>query len=303
MARFDTMQITQQDTDRGLVTGVKGEPPTDTLKVCINTMGGFKNTMTVILTGLDIEKKAGIGEETLLESLGGRDRFAVTDVQLVRSDKENPGTNEEAFAYLRITVMDSDQNLAGRVFSAKVVELALAAIPGFTLTGPPSSASPAIVHWPALISSQHVSQTVSVNDRKIVIDPLGPESAQIPEPLAVQIPDVPGGKMVEAPLGRAFATRAGDKGGNANLGVWAKTPEAFAFLREFLTTDRLKELLQDMKPFEIERYELPNLLAINFYIKGVLGEGAAASLRSDPQAKTLGEYLRAKVISIPEGLL
>jgi len=105
------------------------------------------------------------------------------------------------------------------------------------------------------------------------------------------------------PLGRVFATRSGDKGGNANLGVWAKTPEAFAFLKEFLTTEKLKELLRDMSGFEMERYEFANLLAINFYIKGVLGEGVAASMRSDPQAKTLGEYLRAKVIEMPEAIV
>jgi hypothetical protein len=100
-----------------------------------------------------------------------------------------------------------------------------------------------------------------------------------------------------------FATRSGDKGGNANLGVWAKTPEAYAFLRQYLTTERLSTLLKDLRDFEIERYELPNLLALNFYIKGILGEGAAASLRLDPQAKTLGEYLRARIIDMPESLV
>ena len=104
------------------------------------------------------------------------------------------------------------------------------------------------------------------------------------------------------PFGRVFATRSGDKGGHANLGVWAKTPEAYAFLRDFLTIDKLKGLLKDLSAFEMERYEFPNLLAVNFYIRGVLGEGVAASLRSDPQAKTLGEYLRAKIIDLPESI-
>ncbi len=109
--------------------------------------------------------------------------------------------------------------------------------------------------------------------------------------------------MVRVPFGRVFAARSGDKGGNANLGVWAKTPEAYAFLRSFLETDRLKAMLPDLAPYEIERYELPNLLALNFYIRGILGEGAAASLRMDPQAKTLGEYLRARVVDVPASLV
>ena len=117
------------------------------------------------------------------------------------------------------------------------------------------------------------------------------------------LPAVPGGPTVRVPLGRAFATRAGDKGGNANLGVWAQSPEGFAFLKAFLTTEKLRELLPDCAPFEIDRYELPNLLAVNFYIHGLLGEGVAASVRSDPQAKTLGEYLRAKVVELPASIL
>jgi hypothetical protein len=129
--------------------------------------------------------------------------------------------------------------------------------------------------------------------------------ASVPPPKVqkVPIPPVPAGKMVRIPFGRIFATRSGDKGGNANLGVWGKTPEAYAFLKEFLTTKKLKELLKDMSGYEIERYEFPNLFAVNFYIKGVLGEGVAASLRSDPQAKTLGEYLRAKVVEVPASIV
>jgi hypothetical protein len=108
--------------------------------------------------------------------------------------------------------------------------------------------------------------------------------------------------LTKIAFGRLFATRSGDKGGNANLGVWAKDEKGFAFLNPFLTVKKLKELLPDMAGFDIERYELPNLLALNFYIKGVLEDGVAASLRSDPQAKTLGEYLRVKTIEIPETL-
>ncbi|MFO7884230.1 MAG: hypothetical protein R6U68_05355 [Desulfobacteraceae bacterium] len=111
------------------------------------------------------------------------------------------------------------------------------------------------------------------------------------------------GETREIPLGRLFAARSGDKGGNANLGVWAGTDQAHAFLSHYLTCDCLKTLLPDLEPFEITRYDLPNLRAVNFYIKGLLGHGVAASMRSDPQAKTLGEYLRAKIIPVPLSVL
>ena len=303
VARFDTIAISQEGPDRVKVEGVKGEPPTPTTKVCINTLAGYRNSMTVILTGLDIDKKARIMEEALFDAIGGREQFKVCSVQLVRSDKEDPATNEEAFAYLRITVLDQDQKKVDKI-SSKVVELALANIPGFTATAPPAKGTPAIVYWPALVSSGLVSQKVVIGEQEFTVEATQPSGGfSAPHPPEVKIPAAPGGEMVRVPFGRVFAARSGDKGGNANLGVWAKTPEAYAFLRSFLETDRLKAMLPDLAPYEIERYELPNLLALNFYIRGILGEGAAASLRMDPQAKTLGEYLRARVVDVPASLV
>lgn len=299
VARFDTIKVSQQAPDRVFVEGIRGEPPTSKTKVCINTLGGYRNSMTIILTGLDIEKKARILEETLFDTLGGKDKFEQVEVQLIRSDKEDPPTNEEAFAYLRISVIDPDQKNVARM-SSKIVELGLANISGFTATAPPSKGTPAIMHWPALVSSKHIQQKIVVEGKAFTVECVPPvDGFPKLEPITVVIPTVPRGKTVRVPLGRVFATRSGDKGGNANLGVWAKMPESFAYLREFLTIEKLQELLKDLKGYEIERYELPNLLAVNFYIRGILGEGVAASMRLDAQAKTLGEYLRAKIIEVP----
>ncbi len=300
---FDTIDISQEGDDRVLVKSVCGEPPPDTTKVCINNLFGHRNAMTLLLTGLDIEKKAKIVEDTLFNSLGGKDQFQVTQVKLTPSHKENPPSNEEAFAYLNFVVMDPDPKKVA-MFSAKLIELALASIPGFTGTAPPSKGSPVIQHWPALISGSKIQQKIFVNEQEFIVNPTGADaSAATPASRIMEIPPVPEGKTVSLPLGRLYATRSGDKGGNANLGIWGKTAAAYAFLNNFLTTDKLKELLPDMSEYEIERYELPNLFALNFYIKGVLGEGVAAAMRMDPQAKTLGEYLRAKIIDIPESLL
>ncbi|MBI5594266.1 MAG: DUF1446 domain-containing protein [Deltaproteobacteria bacterium] len=308
--RFDTLTVTEIGEDRVRVTGTRGEPPTGKTKVCINTLWGHKNTMTVVLTGLDIEKKAAIVEETLFQNLGGRKNFAETHVQLIRSDRENPDHNDLAFAHLRITVMDPDAKKAGRLFSAKVVELALASIPGFTLTGPPSQGDPAIRHWPALVSSDLIRQQVHVNGQTLEVGPV-PAVSGAREVDNSGLPpagsgDVPGFETEETRpvhFGRLFATRSGDKGGNANLGVWARDIRSFEFLSGFLTCERLKTLLPDLATYEMQRYELPNLLAVNFYVRGLLGHGVAASVRSDPQAKTLGEYLRARIIEAPASLL
>ena len=302
-ARFDSINISHDGEDRVVIRDVYGEPPPDTAKVCINVMGGFRNSMTVVLTGLDIEKKAKIVEETLFESIGGKEQFEVADVNLIRSDKINPGSNEESFAYMRFTLMGPDSDKVGRFFSGKVVEMALASVPGFTLLSPPSRSVPAVKHWPALVSGSFVKQKVFIDDKEFLIEPLKsspPIEKYIPE--NVKLPEIKNGNPVSVAFGKLFGTRSGDKGGNANLGVWAKTPESFSYLLKYLTIEKLNELLPDIKNYEIERYEFRNLYALNFYIIGILGDGVAASIRSDPQAKTFGEYLRAKIIEIPESI-
>jgi hypothetical protein len=306
--RFDTINMEQEGRDRVHISGIKGEPPTDSAKVCINNLYGYRNSLTAVITGLDIEKKAKIVEDTLFYNLGGKEQFAYTDVQLIRKDKDNPQHNDEASAHLKISLMDPDQNKVGKNFSSKFIGMALSSIPGFTLTTPPANGTPALQHWPTLVSNKVLEQKIFVDNNEFSVKPTGsyPDVTDI-EPVQVETIDLSGDfsveNMKEIYFGQLFATRSGDKGGNANLGVWAKTIETYSFLKNFLTTDKLKELLPDMEAFEIEKYDFPNLLAVNFYIKGVLGEGVAASFRNDPQAKTLGEYLRAKKISAPKSMV
>ncbi|MGD0210743.1 MAG: acyclic terpene utilization AtuA family protein [Desulfomonilia bacterium] len=215
VARFDTIRVSQQGPDRVKVEGVKGEPPTATSKVCINTLGGYRNSMTVILTGLDIDKKARILEEALFDAIGGKGQFQKAEIQLIRSNKDDPDTNEEAFAYLRITVIDPDQKKVDKI-SSKIVELALANIPGFTGTAPPAKGTPAIVYWPALVSNSRIHQKVVVEDKEFIVECVKPvEGFVAPKPLAIDVPAAPGGKTTRVPFGRVFATRSGDKGGNA----------------------------------------------------------------------------------------
>ena len=85
--------------------------------------------------------------------------------------------------------------------------------------------------------------------------------------------------------------------------MFARNAAACAWLDGFLTTDRLRRLLPEAADLEIERHPLPNLLSVNFVIRGLLGEGVAASTRQDGQAKGLGEWLRARVVDVPESLL
>ncbi|GBD27078.1 hypothetical protein HRbin30_02422 [bacterium HR30] len=302
-ARFDTIQLEQEAADRVRVTGVRGEPPPATTKVCINYLGGFRNSVTFVLTGLDIEEKAAIAQQTLWHLVGGKERFAEVHVDLVRWDRPNPRRNEESFAYLTIAVKDPDPSKVGRAFTNKAIEMALANYPGFFVTSPPTDANPYGVFWPTLVPSELVPHRVVMDDTVIDIAPVrceGSFSLDVPSP---PLPSPPGGEVVQVPLGLIVGARSGDKGGNANVGLWTRRPEAYAWLRQYLTTERFRQLVPEARSLEIERYELPNLLALNFVVRGLLGDGVAASTRMDPQAKSFGEYVRAKVAEIPKALL
>ncbi len=307
VARFDSVRLTQDGPDRVRVDGVRGEPAPPDLKVCLNYLGGYRNTMTMVLTGLDIEAKARHAEELLFSILGGRERFAETDVRLLRTDRPDAGSNEAATALLRVTVKDPDPRAVGRAFSNATMELALASYAGFFPTSPPTPETAYGVYWPALVPAEAVVHTAVLPDGGRVEVPhteLPPGSAAPlvlePEPAP---PPAPGGPLVRVPLGRLYGARSGDKGGNANLGVWARGDAAWAWLREHLTTDRLRDLLPEAAALEVRRYELPRVRALNFVIVGLLGEGVASSTRFDPQAKGLGEWLRSRTVELPEELL
>jgi hypothetical protein len=303
-ARFDSIHLEQAGPDRVRISGVKGEPPPPTTKVCINYLGGYKNAMTFVLAGLDIEEKARLAEETLWKLVGGKQRFTETSVRLVRSDRRDPPSNDDAFAFLHVTVKDPDATRVGRAFSNKAVEMALANYPGFFITSPPGDAAPYGVYWPALVPSEVIEHRMVINGEPIAIPPtLAPAAGEMTAARKPLTPTAPSGPTQRLPLGTICGARSGDKGGNANVGVWVTNDAAYAWLEGYLTVDRFRQLVPEAAPLKVERYPLPNLLSLNFVVGGLLGDGVAASTRSDPQAKSFGEYLRAKLVDIPVALL
>ena len=305
IAHFDTLKIEQDSKDRVYVSGCRGSSPTQSHKVCINLAGGYRNGMEFILTGLDIEEKAKIITDALFHSVGGQDQFDEVSILLDRTDKEDPNSNEEAMASLRISVKSKNADLVGRMFSAKMIELALANYPGFFTGGGVRSGGPVLVYWPALIDSKHIKETVHIDGKTIEVLPtnqLGLEEIYY-QKQPIDVPPAPSDAPLRKPLGELFGARSGDKGGCANIGVWAKTENAFSFLNEYLTVETLKKLMPDVAEFDIDRYELPNILSLNFYIHGILQDGVSSNTRKDGQAKSLGEYLRSKYIDMPKSLI
>jgi hypothetical protein len=281
--------------------------------------------MTFVLTGLDIEAKADLTVRTLADSLGGTGQFAEFDARLIRSDKADAPTNVEATAQLRVTVKDDDAERVGRRFSGAATELALAGYPGLHLTAPPGAATAYGVYWPALVPAELVVPSVvradgsrvevphhgHRADRPSVVDgadaALAPGVAiapdRVPSPPDHRDGTAPATATVRLPLGTLIGARSGDKGGNANVGLWARTDEVWAWLDAELTLDRFRLLLPEAGALDVHRHAFPKLRALNFVVVGLLGEGVASSTRPDPQAKGLGEYLRSRLVDVPVHLL
>ncbi|MFB1295044.1 acyclic terpene utilization AtuA family protein [Mycobacterium sp. pW049] len=300
--RVDSIELTRHGPDRVRISGVRGEAPPPTLKVSLNSLGGFRNEVTFVLTGLDIVAKAELVRHQLETSLSVKP--AELEWTLARTDHPDADTEQTASALLRCVVRDADPNIVGRQFSSAAVELALASYPGFTSTAPPGDGQVYGVFTAAFVPAievPHVAVHADGNRNDI------PVAADTVELAAVGEPDLPAPPVVGAtrrlPLGTIAGARSGDKGGSANVGVWVQTDAQWAWLAHALTVDKLRELLPETKDLPVTRHVLPNLRAVNFVIDGILGKGVAYQARFDPQAKGLGEWLRSRHVDIPEELL
>jgi hypothetical protein len=305
VADFSTVEVAQEGPDRVRLSGTRGLPPTGDLKVCLNALGGFRNRMEFVLTGLDVEGKAELALAGLRDALPTQPE--VLEPRLVRLDREDAETNEQAVALLRVSVKDPSADVVGRAFSSAAVELALASYPGFTLTSPPGDASPYGVYVPALVPAARaglVEHVVVHADGTREVVPHTPGSGATPATAPAAVAAWSGGGPTRhVPLGTVVGARSGDKGGNANVGVWARTDEAAAWLLPWLTEARVRALLPETRDLPVEVHPLPNLRAVNVVVRGLLGEGVASSTRFDPQAKGLGEWLRSRYVDVPIALL
>ncbi len=301
-ARFDTVTLTEDGPDRVRISGVRGEPPPASLKVSLNSIGGFRNSATFVLTGLDIEAKAELIRRQLEAALTVRP--AELEWTLARTDHVDADTEQGASALYSCVVRDADPAVVGRRFTSAAVELALASYPGFTTTAPPGDGQVYGVFTAGYVPAADVSHVAVHPDGTRVPIPPADETLDLADVEPPPTPPTPSpGPTRRLPLGTIAGARSGDKGGSANIGVWVRTDEQWRWLSTALTVDALRGLLPEAADLTVSRHLLPQLRAVNFVIEGILGQGVAYQARFDPQAKGLGEWLRSRHVDIPEEII
>ena len=309
------VELAQQAPDRVLVSGATGTPPPPTTKVAVFGQVGYQTVHTVYLTAPDVAAKEDLVRAQFQRNLPDGVELDITRIGTAADD---PETQWDATVGLRVMATARTRDpLDAYDLAARLGSLYLQSIPGYFHDGATTlraTARPVIDYWPALLPQSAVSHRAVLDsvDGKVIEVP-APEVTALatqpahPEPAP---PGSPTGTVTTAltgtctaALGTVAYARSGDKGGNSNVGIWVPDQRAWEWLRTALSTAELRRLMPEIKELDVVRHEFPNLRAVHFVLRGLLGTGGSSNTRIDQVGKAVGEYLRAKHLPIPVELL
>lgn len=310
IADFSTIHLEETGPDRVRVSGVQGSPRTDQLKVSISYNDGFKAHGLLLVSRPKVVDKCRKIAETFWKSLEGL-HFAETSTELVGYNachQHLAPDSDPPEILLRLGVRDTDR---GKIeeFARCFTALILSSVSGVAIVGARPRVQDVVAYWPALIPAARVSPRVyCLQSRRLFaipwkdwseprlasdpVEPLPPPPSSSSSPKKVQV------RLVELCYGRS-----GDKGDTCNIGIVARSPQVFDWLRRYLTEAVVKEYFGELCQGPVERFEVPNLQALNFLLHNALGGGGTLSLRIDPQGKTLAEALLLMPVEVPEDVL
>jgi hypothetical protein len=306
VADFATVRLEQAGRDRVRVWGVRGRPAPDSLKVSASYFDGWKASGSLILSGPEAVAKARAFADLFWARLGLA--FAATHTELVGHSAcwgpLAPPTDPPE-VLLRLSVRDPDQKKIEQ-FARMVPAVILSGPPGVAVTGGRADVDQVVAYWPALVPRERVKPTVVTRAGARELEcPTPVLPLRRPAPLAPdKWPSAKGSrKLVNTPLAALAHARSGDKGDAANLGVIARAPEIYPWLKRTLTAAVVKRRFQGICLGRVERHEVPNLWALNFLLHESLDGGGTVSLRLDAQGKTLAHALLAMEVRAPRALL
>ncbi|HEX6380857.1 MAG TPA: acyclic terpene utilization AtuA family protein [Acidimicrobiia bacterium] len=313
IARFDSIRLTQDGPDRVKVSGIVGEPPPEKLKVSVSFSHGYRAFGRLVVTGPDTLAKAEKVAQLVWESAGGTEIYEDTCTQFLAWNATHPPLtdSEPSELMVQLAVRDHDEKKINSRFGVQVVPRVLGSVPGITVLadqGRPRAAD-VVGYWPALIDRACVPMRVVVGDDNVDVPHLDLATTAPAEP-AFSAPSLPprpsgggNGQTVTVPLSRLCLARSGDKGDTSNVGVLARSEAIYHWMVEHITPAFVKDRFAGICKGDVERHEVPNLLACNFLLHESLGGGGTLSLILDPQGKTYAQYLLAAEVEVEAGLL
>lgn len=307
---FGSINVEQVGPDRVEISGVRGAAPTDLLKVSMSHTDGYKATGSLMVCGPDARAKS----EAFADILFGRlPEFEHTLTEYVGGDSTWGGLSpapEPAEVLLRCGVRDHDRAKIGE-FSKMLAAVVLSGPPGVAVTGGRPAIQEVVAYWPCLIPRELCSAEVSV---------FGGDSSPVDETVPFKGATGPGrveagsavydftpveltGNLIEAKLADIAHGRSGDKGDTCNIGVIARHPAIYPWLVDNLTAQRVKHAFAGICHGEVERFEVPNIEALNFLLHESLGGGGTLSLHIDAQGKTYSHALLSIAVEIDQAYL
>jgi hypothetical protein len=301
----DSITLAQDGPDRVRVTGARGSAASETTKVGVNFQRGYRGATWLFPTGLDVDAKIDV-----LKAQADRARqdHPVDELHFFVCGQPvpDPADQWQATVAVQVAVAASDQKTVSG-FLNQFCSYGLGSIPGFYIDMTQMysmGGQPRIDYWPGLVRQADLHHRVHLPDGRVLDIAPPPDTVVFPgQPETPSSPAASFGPTRTVPFGQIVYARTGDKGANANLGVWARNEAAWPWLAAFLTADRLRELLNCPKDVAIERYEQPNLHGISFVLGGYFPPSGSANLALDQIGKSLGEFLRARHVDVPTALL
>ncbi|KAI1175270.1 hypothetical protein F4777DRAFT_550798 [Nemania sp. FL0916] len=322
-ADLKNVEIRQIGRNRVHVRGAKGYPPPPTTKLAVFYRGGWQGEHTINATGYNTKYKYDLQETQLrkqLEEWGVMKDIDLLEFQRVGVPRENPRSQLEATTSLRIFVQ------AQRAETVRFVHRAfwynfMQHFPGMNGTLDArmlAKPAPFLGYFPALVSQDRIQESSTIINRagevenRLLLRPPHITEELAPRENYDPIPPRPlssFGPSRTMPFGDIILARSGDKGANVNVGFTPRkvydNAEMWEWLRNFLTRDRLKDMMGDdwRDWFYVERVEFPKIRAVHFVVYGALGRGVSSSARLDSLGKGFAEWLRAVHVPVPVKLL
>ncbi|ETS79822.1 hypothetical protein PFICI_07351 [Pestalotiopsis fici W106-1] len=312
VAVLDGIKIEAAGNDRVYVTNIGSLKPPPTTKLGITAKGGYQAEAHYFLCGLDIEEKAQFLERQIRAQLD-ESKFHCLKFRVNGRCPTNPRNQDSATVDFRIFAQArQEQDLATSKFLRPVTDVIMQSYPGatFAVDTRQAIAKPYYEYWVALLPQSSIEHICHVPSEGLEIPIPPPSDTQdfryeqdtYESSNAIDLSSL--GPVTAAPLGYVVHARSGDKGSDCNVGFFVRNSDEWDWLRTLLSEKKIRMLLEDDdtgKP--IFRFELPNIWAVHFLLKDHLDRGVASSSTYDVLGKNLAEYLRCKIVDIPNKFL